>query len=167
MIGAGFPVGIVGGRKDILSLASPHGSDILDSSNKADAAAVLYHSGTYNGHPVILKAGLVTIEILEKEFDSLIRRTERLKEGIKKIYAGHGIRVLTPGLGTMFNVVVSDLDCIETYRDLQKSDFETRKKADYALLLEGVYNKPCNRYNMCTAHTEEVIDFTLEHMKKH
>ena len=166
VIGAGFPVGIVGGRKDILSLASPHGSDILDSSNKADAAAVLYHSGTYNGHPVILKAGLVTIEILEKEFDSLIRRTERLKEGIKKIYAGHGIRVLTPGLGTMFNVVVSDLDCIETYRDLQKSDFETRKKADYALLLEGVYNKPCNRYNMCTAHTEEVIDFTLEAYEK-
>lgn len=66
----------------------------------------------------------------------------------------------------MFNVVVSDLDHIETYRDLRKSDFETRKKADYALLLEGVYNKPCNRYNMCTAHTEEVIDFTLEAYEK-
>lgn len=166
VIGAGFPIGIVGGRKDILSLASPEGSDILDGSNQKDASSVLYHSGTYNGHPVILNAGLMTIEILEKEFEDMIRRTERLKEGIRQIYASHGIRVLTPGLGAMFDVVVSDLDCIESYRDLQKSDFGIRKKIDYALLLEGIYNKPCNRYNMCTAHTDEVIDLTLDAYEK-
>lgn len=167
VIGSGFPVGIVGGRRDILSMASPKGSDILDSSNiSASAAEVLYHSGTYNGHPMILNAGLKTIEILEQEFDALLARTERLKSGIRELYAKHGIHVLTPGLGSMFNVVVTELDAIETYRDLQKSDFETRKKMDYALLLNGIYNKPCNRYNMSTAHTDDVIDFTLEAYEK-
>lgn len=162
VIGAGFPVGIVGGRRDIMEMAAPQGSDILDNSNTRDAADILYHSGTYNGHPMILNAGLATIQVLEQEFDGLLASTERLKKGIHDIYASHGIRILTPGLGSMFNVVVSDLDEILTYRDLQKSDFETRKKVDYALLLEGIYNKPCNRYNMCTAHNDEVIDFTLE-----
>lgn len=166
VIGAGFPVGIVGGRKDIMAMAAPQGSDILDNSNTRSAADILYHSGTYNGHPMILNAGLTTISILEHEFDDLLRRTERLKKGIHDIYAAHGIRVLTPGLGSMFNIAVTDLASIETYRDLQQSDFAIRKKVDYALLLEGIYNKPCNRYNMCTAHTDEVIDFTLEAYEK-
>lgn len=167
VIGAGLPIGIVGGRKDILSLAAPQGSDILDSSNsKTSAAEVLYHSGTYNGHPLILNAGLSVIRILEQEFSSLLKRTEDLKKGITELYAAHGIHILTPGLGSMFNVVVTDLEKIETYRDLHCSDFTLRKKMDYALLLEGIYNKPCNRYNMSTAHTEDVIDFTLEAYKK-
>lgn len=167
VIGAGLPIGIVGGRKDILSLAAPQGSDILDSSNtKTSAAEVLYHSGTYNGHPLILNAGLSVIRILEQEFPSLLKRTEDLKKGITELYAAHGIHILTPGLGSMFNVVVTDLEKIETYRDLHCSDFTLRKKMDYALLLEGIYNKPCNRYNMSTAHTEDVIDFTLEAYKK-
>ncbi len=167
VIGAGFPVGIVGGRKDILSIAAPNGSDILDNSNTGiSAAQVLYHSGTYNGHPVILNAGLTTINILEQEFDTLLQRTERLKAGIHEIYKKHGIHILTTGLGSMFNVVITDLDKIETYRDLQKADFELRKKMDYALLLEGIYNKPCNRYNISTAHTDDIIDFTLEAYEK-
>ena len=166
VIGAGFPVGIVDGRKDIMSMAAPQGSDILDNSNTRSAADILYHSGTYNGHPMILNAGLTTIGILEHEFDGLLKRTERLKNGIRDIYAAHGIHILTPGLGSMFNIAVTELSDIKTYRDLQKSDFALRKKLDYALLLEGIYNKPCNRYNMCTAHTDEVIDFTLEAYEK-
>lgn len=166
VIGAGFPVGIVGGRKDIMSMAAPQGSDILDNSNTRSAADILYHSGTYNGHPMILNAGLTTIGILEHEFDGLLKRTERLKAGIRDIYAAHGVHILTPGLGSMFNIAVTDLSDIKTYRDLQKSDFALRKKLDYALLLEGIYNKPCNRYNMCTAHTDEVVDFTLEAYEK-
>lgn len=166
VIGAGFPVGIVGGRKDIMSMAAPQCSDILDNSNTRSAADILYHSGTYNGHPMILNAGLTTIGILEHEFDGLLKRTERLKNGIRDIYAAHGIHILTPGLGSMFNIAVTELSDIKTYRDLQKSDFALRKKLDYALLLEGIYNKPCNRYNMCTAHTDEVIDFTLEAYEK-
>lgn len=166
VIGAGFPVGIVGGSEEIMRMAAPQGSDILDNSNTRSAADILYHSGTYNGHPMILNAGLTTIEILEQELDGLLSRTGRLKNGIRDIYAAHGIRILTPGLGSMFNIAVTDVDEILTYRDLQKSDFSLRKKLDYALLLEGIYNKPCNRYNMCTAHTDDVIDFTLEAYEK-
>lgn len=162
IIGAGFPVGILGGRKDIMEIANPKGSDILDNGDKKNGAAdILYHSGTYNGHPLILNAGTTTIKLLASEFDSLLTRTELLKQGITKLYANHGIHILTPGIGAMFNICITDLAEINSYRDLQTSDFELRKKMDYALLLEGVYNKPGNRYNLSTAHTDEVIDFTL------
>lgn len=167
VIGAGLPIGIVGGKKEIMDIAAPQGTDILDNSNTTAAASdILYHSGTYNGHPLILNAGLTTIKILETEFNDLLKRTKRLKDGISQIYAQHGIHILTPGLGSMFNVVITDLDKIETYRDLQKSNFALRKKMDYSLLLEGIYNKPCNRYNVSTAHNDSVIDFTLEAYEK-
>lgn len=162
VIGAGFPVGILGGRKDIMNIASPNGSDILDSGNKKNNAAdILYHSGTYNGHPLILALGTETIRILEDELDPLITRTESLKEGIKKIFSEHGVKVITTGIGAMFNIWITELDDIKSYRDVAKSDFDLRKRIDYALLLNGIYNKPCNRYNLCTAHTDSVIDETL------
>lgn len=167
VIGAGLPIGILGGRRDILEMAAPQGSDLLGiRTGKSNAADVLYHSGTYNGHPLILHMGASTIHILANEFDGMLKRTERLKKGITDIYAKHGVHILTPGIGCMFNVCVTDLDRILTYRDLQKSDFELRQKLDYALLCNGVYNKPGNRYNMCTAHTDDVIDFTLEAYEK-
>lgn len=161
-IGAGLPIGILGGRKDIMEIAAPKGSDILDTSlHKISAADVLYHSGTYNGHPLILEMGRTAITLLEQEYEKMIENTEYLKKGIRDIYAKHGFHAITPGIGAMFNICITDLDEILTYRDLQKSDFDTRKAIDYALLTEGIYNKPGNRYNMCTAHTDEVIDFTL------
>ena len=167
VIGAGFPVGVLGGRRDIMELAAPKGSDILDTGNKKNNAAdILYHSGTYNGHPLILSLGTCTIKILAEELSPLIERTEYMKSELKKIFSKHGIKILTPGIGAMFNICITDLDKIENYRDLMKSDFDLRKRLDYALLLEGIYNKPCNRYNMSTAHTKEVIDFTLEAFEK-
>lgn len=169
VIGAGFPVGIVGGRKEIMELAAPlSGSDVFDisDSRKSSSADVLFHSGTYNGHALILSLGLKTMDILDNEFNSILVHTEQLKDMFTKIYAKHGIKILTPGIGTMFNIAVTDLDQITNYRNMQKSNFELRKRVDYSMLLEGVYNKPGNRYNLSTAHTDSVIDFTAEACEK-
>lgn len=169
VIGAGLPIGIVGGKKEIMMKAAPiMGADVFDmsSSQKSSSQDVLFHSGTYNGHPLILKLGLKTLEILETEQKNIIKNTNALKDFIKEFYASHGIHVTLPGLGTMFNVAITDLDEIKNYRDMQTCDFELRKKMDYSLMLEGVYNKPCNRYNFSTAHTSDVIDFTMEAYKK-
>lgn len=40
IISAGFPVGIVGGRADIMAMAAPQSSDILDNSNTKSSASV-------------------------------------------------------------------------------------------------------------------------------
>ncbi len=168
-IGAGLPMGLVGGRTDIIMTAAPiNGSDVFDSSTskRSSAQDVLFHSGTYNGHPLILKAGLATIEVLEKEFDNIVKCTNMLKDGIKKLYAEKGIKVLTFGNGTMFNYCITDLDKIESYRDLQQSNFALRKKIDFALFKEGIYNKPTNRYSLSTYHDEAIVLKTLEAYKK-
>ena len=66
VIGAGFPLGIVGGKKEIMATCAPiKGSDVFDASTSGRSSAkdVLFHSGTYNGHPFILNAGLAVIDV--------------------------------------------------------------------------------------------------------
>ena len=169
VIGAGLPVGIVGGKKEIMMKTAPlMGADVFDMSNsqKSSAKDVLFHSGTYNGHPLILSMGLKTLEILENELSYTVEQTTKLKTAIREFFASHGIHIVTPGIGTMFNIAITDLDEITNYRDMQTCDFDLRKKIDYALLLEGVYNKPGNRYNLSSAHNDDVLDFTMEAYKK-
>lgn len=167
IIGAGFPIGVLGGRKDILNIVTPMGAEggDIQKLNRCNEE-VLYHSGTYNGHPLILELGMETINILEDELDPLIKRTEYFKKEVKAIFAKHGVKILTPGVGAAFNICVTDQDEILSYRELKKCNFDLRRKIDYALMLEGVYCKPCTRYYLSTAHTMEVIDYTLDKYEK-
>ncbi|ONI37934.1 glutamate-1-semialdehyde 2,1-aminomutase [Candidatus Epulonipiscium fishelsonii] len=165
VIGAGMPMGIVGGRKDIIMTTSPAvGSDIFDSSTSKRSAAkdVLFHSGTYNGHPLILKAGIATINILEKEFENIVKNTNSLRKQLVDLFKSYGINILTVGEGAMFNYCITELEAITCYRDVQQSNFDLRKRLDFALFKEGIYNKPLNRFNLSLYHDKEIIDKTLQ-----
>ena len=167
IIGGGMPVGILGGRKDIMEMIAPGGSYLPDQGRKeTQKVENLYHSGTYNGHPLILAMGVAAIRLLDQKYDNLLEQTNRLKNGISDIFTKHGIHILTPGVGAMFNVCITDQDVIRNYRDMKKCDMKLRRTIDFALILEGVYNKPCKRYNMSTAHDASVMDFTLEAYEK-
>ncbi|MGO4888505.1 aspartate aminotransferase family protein [Anaerobacillus sp. MEB173] len=164
VIGGGFPIGIVGGKKDILMVSAPTtSSDVFDSSQskKSSAKDVLFHSGTYNGHPMILAAGLATIEVLEKEIEHIFQITTILKGRLEKLFASKGIPMKAIGTGSIFSVVLTDEQKIQNYRDLQQTDLATRKKLDEQLLNEGIYVKPLNRYSMSTAHRIEEVEKTV------
>ena len=65
----------------------------------------------------------------------------------------------------VFNILLTDVK-IEKFRDIQTSDFEMRKKIDYLLLMEGIYNKPTNRYSVSAVHDDNILDFTFEAYRK-
>jgi glutamate-1-semialdehyde 2,1-aminomutase len=165
VLGAGFPMGIVGGRKDILMQTAPlMGTDIfdLDQSGHSRSSDIVFHSGTYNGHPLILRAGLAVMDVLDNELEPTIKRTIYLMEEISKLTKEKTSRnIVTMSAGTMFNYAICDLPAIRNYRDMQKADASLRKKIDLSLLTLGVYNKPGNRYCMSTVHGDDVIAFTL------
>ncbi|WP_147805005.1 aspartate aminotransferase family protein [Alkalicoccus halolimnae] len=165
VLGGGFPVGALGGRRDIMELCSPAASkDILtagdDNQNKREA---FFHSGTYNGHPTTLAAGLATIHLLEKHhnLDKTFQKTEYLKKELEKMYYSAGIPMTAMGEGTIFNIVVTDKP-IKNLRQMNQSNTELRKAIDYELLDLGIYSKPLNRYSVSTAHDEKDLDKTLQ-----
>ena len=163
IVGGGMPIGVLGGRRDIMEMIAPGGSYLPGIGPKhTEKVENLYHSGTYNAHPLILAMGKASVELLDQKFDELVENTERLKQGIQRIFASHGIRVLTPGVAALLQLHVTDKEKIQNYRDTKACDQTLRKKMDYALLLEGVYNKPGKRYNISTAHTKDVMELTLD-----
>jgi glutamate-1-semialdehyde 2,1-aminomutase len=165
VLGGGFPVGAIGGKREIMMISAPNGGrDILtagaENRNKMD---VLFHSGTYNGHPTVLAAGLATIEVLETEgtMDALFAHTKLLRKQLEEVYRSHGLSMQTIGMGSIFNIILSD-EPIQNYRDMSKADTRLRKEIDYELLRLGIYTKPLNRYSMSVVHSKEDILRTVE-----
>ncbi|MFD1778709.1 aspartate aminotransferase family protein [Fredinandcohnia salidurans] len=164
VLGGGFPVGAVGGLQEIMELMAPSkGGDILSAGGKAiKKDHVLFHSGTYNGHPIVLAAGLATIKVLEKDnvYPGLIQKTENLRSSLEKLYQSYGMEMQTVGMGSIFNIVHTN-QSIKNYRDLLKADMKLRENIDYELLKLGIYTKPLNRYSMSIVHTDEDIKETV------
>ncbi|UCZ52024.1 aspartate aminotransferase family protein [Bacillus shivajii] len=169
VVGGGFPIGVVGGKDDILNISRPKTTgDVFDAgqSKTSTAKDILFHSGTYNGHPTILAAGLATIKHLEKDFHRVITNTEILKDKIEEIGEKTGVPLKAVGVGSIFSVVCTQESKIRHYRDLQRTDLNLRKEIDFELLQEGIYTKPLNRYSVSTAHGQKEIDKTVDAYEK-
>lgn len=70
IIGGGFPVGAVAGRGDLLELTDP-------------ANGRLHNSGTFNGNPVTMAAGVVALRHLTPEaIEVMHRQAERISDAI-------------------------------------------------------------------------------------
>lgn len=164
VLGGGFPVGVVGGRADVMEICSPLGKkDLFEMDVKTKKQDVLFHSGTYNGHPSILAAGMATIDVLlsDDNYQTILRNTKKLRLGIENVLRYYEIPVQTIGMGSIFNVVLTN-DPIANYRDLQKANLTLRKELDFHLLSLGVYTKPLNRYSMSIAHGDREIQHTID-----
>jgi glutamate-1-semialdehyde 2,1-aminomutase len=165
VLGGGFPVGAIGGKKDIMLISAPNqGRDLLTFGEKSgEKKDPLFHSGTYNGHPTVLAAGLATIEVLKKDgvMDSLFNNTNKLRQQLENLYHSYGLNMQTLGMGSIFNIILTDQP-IKNYRDMFQADLTLRKKIDYELLKAGVYIKPLNRYSMAIVHNEKDIERTIE-----
>ncbi|HET7615587.1 MAG TPA: aminotransferase class III-fold pyridoxal phosphate-dependent enzyme, partial [Bacillales bacterium] len=157
VIGGGFPIGVVGGKREILMESAPTEES---GGNEFHSKDVLFHSGTYNGHPMILAAGMAVVEFLEEEIDRVFQRTERLKRELATLFNKKGLAVKTLGIGSMFNLALTE-DHVRNYRDYQKSDFVLRKKIDLAVMNEGIYAKPLSRYSLSTSHGDSEIEKTV------
>ena len=93
IVGGGFPVGVFGGRKDIMDLYDP------------TQGPKVSHAGTFNANPVTMVAGSATLELLTPEvYRDLSQRTERLKEGIAEVCRETETPVVVTGLGSLFGI---------------------------------------------------------------
>lgn len=169
VLGGGYPIGAVGGRKDIMMYSAPNGeSDIFSSgANSSAKDHVVFHSGTYNGHPLVLAAGLETIRLLEQDgiMNDLVYKTNLLRSKLEELYAAYHIPMQTIGMGSIFNIILTDQP-IRNYRDMWKADKDLREAIDIELLNGGIYLKPMNRYSMSIVHTEEDIEMTVKAHEK-
>ena len=138
IIGGGFPLAAVAGRKTI-----------MDHFDKAIVGADrwLMMLGTLSGNPVAAVAGLKTMEILRRDgaFDTLRANGARLMAMFDRHLSAAGIAHRVVGHPTLFDVVFTDRD-VRTYRDVQAADSAKNARFNAALRENGVFKSPGKVY---------------------
>ena len=154
IVGGGLPVGAFGGRQEIMELFDPtHGPRVS-------------HAGTFQGNPMTMVAGAVTMEALTPQvYARLADVTERLKVGVRSICAEFNLPVQVTGLGSLFGIHFTDKP-VRTYRDAAPLDKALQHRIFLGLMNEGVF--ATSRFIGClsTPMGEWEVDAYLDALRK-
>jgi glutamate-1-semialdehyde 2,1-aminomutase len=149
VVGGGLPVGVFGGRKEIMKFITPDGP--------------VYHAGTLSGNPLAMTGGISTLDQLDDAlYTQMVTRTDQLTTGIKDAAAAHNVPITVHHVGTMWSYFFNP-GPVNNFEDVQKSDVDYFAKFFKGLLQEGIYTAPSQFETnfMSSKHTEEDIDQTI------
>jgi glutamate-1-semialdehyde 2,1-aminomutase len=126
-VGGGFPLSVFGGRKDIMDRLMPTGD--------------CQHSGTYNGHPVAVAAGVAAVTAYREPgfYDHIHALANRLYAGLQDLFTRHGIAARVQGLGARFGIYFGIDKEVTTYRDVVGHHRESMLRFIRSTIEHGVY----------------------------
>jgi glutamate-1-semialdehyde 2,1-aminomutase len=91
IIGGGFPVGAVGGSREVMSVFDHTGS------------LKVHHGGTFNANPVTVTAGLETMKQMTPEaYDRLNGLGEYVRDRLRRMFRDRGLPAQVCGKGSLF-----------------------------------------------------------------
>lgn len=157
IVGGGFPIGMFGGKKEIMELVAPSGG--------------VYQAGTFSGNPVSITAGLKTIEIIEREGvpGRINELGERMRAALREILADYGVEGCVSGVGSMFKVYFSAGGKeVRNYADALSCDKNKYLRFFHQMLSAGIFLPPSQfETNFVSfAHNDADIERTIEAYKE-
>jgi len=152
VISGGFAMGVLGGSEKIMRLVSPKETD----------ERRIFHSGTFNGHPAAMVAGLKTIEILETTdaYQRANDAAERLRNGLQEIAKDRRVDAKTFGIASTFHILFTK-DEVKCHRDVMKSDMERLLAYYYGMCSRDAFVLPRHACYTSAVHTDEDVNKTL------
>jgi glutamate-1-semialdehyde 2,1-aminomutase len=150
IIGGGFPIGVFGGRRDLLEKVAPKGG--------------IYQAGTFNGSPVPLACGMATLDILEKEnaLAKLEALGEEMRRGLRDIVEDRKLGYSVVGIASMFKIFFGQEP--QNYAEALRCDRAGYLEIFRRMLEKGVFLTP-SQYEtdfISLSHSSEIIQTTLE-----
>ena len=147
-MGAGFPVGAVTGRREILEQMRWGENMVL-------------HYGTFNGHRLTMKVVAANLALLAADGRAAIRKIGALGDsaisGLRDVFARRKVKAVVQGFGPMFQIYFTEREAIHDYRDYcAYVDAARYSRFVHLLLGEGIYMTPSNglHWIISTAHSE-------------
>jgi len=150
IVGGGLPVGVYGGRADIMEQVAPLGA--------------VYQAGTLSGNPLAMAAGVETLTLLQapRVYDDLEAKGARLETGLREAAAAAGVPAQVSRVGSMLTAF---------FTATPVTDYATAKTADAkrygaffrAMLARGVSLAPSQfeAAFVSLAHTTEDLEVTI------
>jgi glutamate-1-semialdehyde 2,1-aminomutase len=131
IVGGGLPVGVFGGRADVMDFLAPLGP--------------VYQAGTLSGNPLAMAAGIATLEhILDNRltlYPQLEATTAAIVEGVACAAAQHGIVLTTNRVGSMFTWFFTP-EPVTDFATASASDTAAFARFHRAMLERGVWLPP-------------------------
>jgi len=153
IVGGGFPVGVYGGRADLMRRVAPEGP--------------VYQAGTLSGNPIAMAAGLATLRETEAPgfYDQLERHAARLLDGLQEAARRHGVPITAGHAGSMWGAYFVE-GPVRNYADAKRSDTALFARWHKAALTRGVFLAPSafEAGFVSSAHSEGDIDFTIQEL---
>ncbi len=154
IIGGGLPIGLFGGREEIMKNVAPRGK--------------LYQQGTFSGNPLSMISGVATLTRLKKmDYKKPTDYAERLSKEIAKIMDDEGINVTVNQAGTMFTIFFNH-EPVVNYATAAGSDSGLFFRFFLEMLKNGIF-VPKSQFEACFvsfAHGKEEYTDTLEAVRK-
>jgi glutamate-1-semialdehyde 2,1-aminomutase len=151
IVGGGFPLAAVAGKKEIMEKLSPLGP--------------VYQAGTLAGNPVATAAGLATLKKLTRDqYDKLEDYGKRLEDGINKILDQSKLEAIVNRVGSMFSLFLNTSK-VKKYNDIKSS--KTFPKFFWKMLENNIFIPPSQYESLffTLSHNKEDLEKTLEAFK--
>ena len=150
IVGGGLPVGVYGGRADILDQVAPLGP--------------IYQAGTLSGNPLAMAAGIETLTLLQAPgfYADLEAKGRQLADGLAAAAAASGVPVHTNRMGSMLTTFFTGVPVTE-YGTAKTSDTKRYGTFFRAMLDRGVSLAPSQfeAAFISAAHTVADLDTTV------
>ena len=152
IIGGGFPLAAVAGRRDIMRHFSQEMSE----------GGFVQQAGTLNGNPIAAAAGLATLAELRRPgtYERLFATGTRLKQGLEAAARGAGLPAQAAGEAPVFEIYFTDRP-ITDYRATLSADQALHAAFTREMLTRGVV-KAAQKFYVSLVHTEAEVARTLE-----
>ncbi len=155
IIGGGFPVGAIVGRKEIMSHFTPSGK--------------VFNAGTFNAHPVVMAAGLATIEVLEtgEPYRVAAEAAKAVREALDENAAARGLDYTINHVESMLQIFFTK-EPVRSPEDASKSDKKLYQRLHEELLKRGVFIAPSQMEAIFTsgAHNAEAVEKTIDAIRE-
>ncbi|MCL4559459.1 MAG: aspartate aminotransferase family protein [Chloroflexi bacterium] len=150
IIGGGFPIGGVGGTREIMSVYDP------------EKPGSVSHGGTFNGHPLAMIAGCATLDVLDQAaIDRLNLLAGKLIQGLREAFAQHGMRGQVTGAGSILNVHFTPQSVVN-YRGAESSPEPLTRLLHLLLLERGIYTAKRGMLNISVPMAESDVQKAVE-----
>jgi glutamate-1-semialdehyde 2,1-aminomutase len=149
IIGGGFPVGAVGGKREHMDVFEPERMRAL-------------HSGTYNANPVTMAAGVVSVrELTAERIERMHRLAERLERGLVAAAERAGLPIRVRRVGSLLAIGVASPVARAAPADPPAPD-PTPARFHLAALNHGLMFAPRGMMALATVLDEAAIDEAVE-----
>ncbi len=146
IIGGGYPVAAFGGRAEIMALLDPEGG-----------RAAIPQSGTFNGNPIGMVAGLATLrQLTPAGYDRLNSMGDELRRRLTALFARRGVPAQVTGVGSLLNLHFTDVE-VTDFRTMRTGDAERLRHVFFGLLNAGIFLAPRGMLCLSTAIGEPEI----------